>query len=106
MSWNVDAPEFVPGRRFTPTTHPTEPPQPPKEVSLTSRSRDPCHVSRVTNGEPSSSSSSSGMVSSARYSDVTALHTEGGEVADVQSEVAEGLFLESGYTSSSSYLYN
>ena len=37
------------------------------------------------------------MVSSARYSDVTALHTEGGEVADVQSEVAEGLFLESGY---------
>ncbi|XP_063692338.1 uncharacterized protein LOC134824371 [Bolinopsis microptera] len=96
MSWNVDAPEFVPGRRFVPQTTPTTPPNesPPKEVHLSSRSRDPsrdpCHVSRVTNGEPSSSSSSSGMVSSLRYSDVTALHSDGGEAADVQSEVVEG----------------
>ncbi|KAL5272786.1 hypothetical protein ACHWQZ_G000828 [Mnemiopsis leidyi] len=85
MSWNVDAPEFVPGRRFTPQTFTASPP----DTSLqTSRSQEPPATSSSRNFSTDKRLSSSSGDGSWRYSDVTAAHSrpEGNAVED--SEVA------------------
>jgi hypothetical protein len=89
MSWNVDAPEFVPGRRFAPpslsVSSPYEGSQPSEEIPLSFRTH-------VTSGEPSSSSRSS-ATGSMRYSDVTAaaLQSSVGDFAEVYSVTVGGL---------------
>ena len=74
MSWNVDAPEFVPGRRFLPQSWTPSAPESSKEVPLNYRTN-------VTSGEPSSSTSTDSL----RYSDVTAFRSEAPDFTDVRS---------------------
>ena len=87
MSWNVDAPEFVPGRRFAPQNLAAPPPERcpqtsrPQEVPATSYPRN------FSSNEGLSSSSGAG---SWRYSDVTATHSKPVENIAEPSEVGGG----------------